>query len=51
MNVNKIKIKYLRTNLSGHKFEFWSEREVGQVIEDSAFQGLVDEVLEIEVIK
>ena len=49
MKVNKVKIRYLRTNLSGDKFEFVSEREVGQVIEDSGYQGLIDEVLEIIV--
>ena len=50
MKVNKIKIKYLRRLVGGEEIEFWSEREVGQIIEDIAFGGIVDKVLEILVV-
>ncbi len=50
MKVDKIKIKYLRRLVGGDEIEFWAEREVGQIIEDSAFGGVVDKVLEILVV-
>jgi len=48
IKLSKVRIKYLRTDRGGRKTIFYSEREVGGVIEDTAFHGLVDEVLEIE---
>ena len=51
MGVNKVKIKYRRRNRTGKLLdEFWSEREVGQIIREDAFEGLIDEVLEIKVV-
>lgn len=51
MKVNGVKIKYLRRDRNGKEVaEFWANREVGQIIKDSAFKGLVDEVLEIIVV-
>ena len=51
MKVDKVKIKYCRKNRLGKELgEFWSEREVGQIIREDAFDGLIDEVLEIRVV-
>ena len=47
IRLKKIRIKYLRKG-GTRSTTFWSEREVGQIIEDTAFKGLIDEVLEIE---
>jgi len=47
--VNKVEIRYLQTDVLGQTSEFISMREVGQIIEDSGFQGLIYKVLEIIV--
>jgi len=48
LKLKKIRIKYLRNRGRRSENTFWSEREIGQVIEDTAFGGIIDEVLEIE---
>jgi len=50
MKPHKIRIKYLRRYRTGKEEEFYSTREVGQVIEETAFNGIIDTVIEIEVI-
>lgn len=47
IKLKTIRIKYLRKG-GTRSTTFWSERELGQVIEEDAFEGLIDEVLEIE---
>ncbi len=47
IKLRKVRIKYLR-NSGRREDTFWSERELGQVIEEDAFEGIIDEVLEIE---
>lgn len=49
--LRKIRIKYLRNRGRRSEDTFWSEREVGQVIEDTAMKGIIDEVLEIEGVR
>jgi len=48
IKLSKVRIKYLRTDRGGKETIFYSEQEVGEVIEETAFHGLIDKVLEIE---
>lgn len=48
IKLKTVRIKYFRKCPSGKEYTFWSEREIGEVIEDTAFKGIIDEVLEIE---
>ncbi len=47
IKLKTIRVKYLRKG-GTRSTTFWSEREVGQVIKEDAFEGMIDEVLEIE---
>jgi len=49
--MRKIRIKYLRRYRDGKEEEFCSTREVDQVIEETAFNGIIDTVLNIEEVE
>jgi len=48
IRLSKVRIKYLRTDRGGSESIIYSEQEVGDVIEETAFHGIIDKVLEIE---
>ena len=49
--MKKIRIKYRRKRLDGKEEDFYSTREVGEVIEEGRFCGLIDTVLDIEEVE